>query len=136
MREPIVILSEAEIEKMRKAGRLAAELLHLLGEMVEPGISTSLHLCQCRYVAHDLLFLCSRRDCLQPIDVHARFVHALFVNRDGALRFVERCLVSHEGSLFSDSVERSTLTERPPAVTYVCQSGKPSNGCWELLLAP
>ena len=40
MREPIIILSEAEIEKMRQAGRLAAELLHLLGEMVEPGIST------------------------------------------------------------------------------------------------
>jgi methionyl aminopeptidase len=40
MREPIVILSEAEIEKMRQAGRLAAELLHLLGEMVEPGVST------------------------------------------------------------------------------------------------
>ncbi len=40
MREPIIILSEAEIEKMRHAGRLAAELLHLLGEMVEPGVST------------------------------------------------------------------------------------------------
>jgi methionyl aminopeptidase len=40
MREPIVILSESEIEKMRQAGRLAAELLHLLGEMVEPGVST------------------------------------------------------------------------------------------------
>ena len=40
MREPIIILSEQEIEKMRQAGRLAAELLHHLGQMVAPGVST------------------------------------------------------------------------------------------------
>ena len=40
MREPITILSEQEIEKMRQAGRLAAELLHHLGQMVQPGVST------------------------------------------------------------------------------------------------
>jgi len=34
------ILSDAEIEKMRAAGALAAELLHLLGDMVEPGVTT------------------------------------------------------------------------------------------------
>lgn len=38
--EKIVILSEAEIDKMRKAGRLAAELLEHLGKMVAPGVST------------------------------------------------------------------------------------------------
>ena len=35
------ILSSDEIEKMRAAGKLAAELLTHLGEMVEPGMSTS-----------------------------------------------------------------------------------------------
>lgn len=34
------ILSDGEIEKMRSAGRLAAELLNRLGEMVEPGVTT------------------------------------------------------------------------------------------------
>lgn len=38
--EPIVILSPNEIECMRKAGRLAAELLHHVGQMVAPGVST------------------------------------------------------------------------------------------------
>lgn len=40
MQEPIVILSEQEIAKMRRAGRLAAELLNHLGQMVKPGVST------------------------------------------------------------------------------------------------
>ena len=39
-RQQLIILSEDEIEKMRAAGQLAAELLCHLGEMVEPGIST------------------------------------------------------------------------------------------------
>lgn len=38
--ENIVLLSAREIEKMRQAGRLAAQLLEYLGKMVKPGIST------------------------------------------------------------------------------------------------
>lgn len=38
--EKIVILSAAEIDKMRKAGRLAAELLHHLEPMIAVGVST------------------------------------------------------------------------------------------------
>jgi methionyl aminopeptidase len=38
--EAIVLLSSREIEKMRRAGRLAAQLLAHLGQMVEPGVST------------------------------------------------------------------------------------------------
>jgi methionyl aminopeptidase len=38
--EPIVIMSPAELEKMRRAGALAAKLLRHLGSMVRPGIST------------------------------------------------------------------------------------------------
>lgn len=38
--ENIVLLSSREIEKMRRAGRLAAELLHYLEPMVKPGVST------------------------------------------------------------------------------------------------
>jgi methionyl aminopeptidase len=38
--ETIVLLSSREIEKMRCAGRLAAQLLEHLGKMVKPGIST------------------------------------------------------------------------------------------------
>lgn len=38
--EPIVILSSREIEKMRQAGRLAAELLAYLEPFVKPGVST------------------------------------------------------------------------------------------------
>ncbi|NEP07493.1 MULTISPECIES: type I methionyl aminopeptidase [Okeania] len=38
--ETIVLLSKREIEKMRRAGRLAAELLHHLEPLVKPGVST------------------------------------------------------------------------------------------------
>lgn len=38
--ETIVLLSSREIEKMRKAGRLAAKLLQHLEKMIKPGIST------------------------------------------------------------------------------------------------
>ena len=38
--ETIVLLSTRELDKMRKAGRLAAELLYHLEPMVQPGIST------------------------------------------------------------------------------------------------
>lgn len=38
--DTIVLLSSREIDKMRRAGRLAAELLQHLGRMVEPGVST------------------------------------------------------------------------------------------------
>ncbi|MBW4570636.1 MAG: type I methionyl aminopeptidase [Tolypothrix carrinoi HA7290-LM1] len=38
--ETIVLLSHREIDKMRQAGRLAAELLHHLEPMVKPGVST------------------------------------------------------------------------------------------------
>jgi methionyl aminopeptidase len=38
--ETIVILSKREIDKMRKAGQLAAELLNHLEPMVKPGVST------------------------------------------------------------------------------------------------
>ncbi len=38
--EPIILLSSREIEKMRQAGRLAAELLSYLEPMVQPGVST------------------------------------------------------------------------------------------------
>lgn len=38
--ETIVLLSSREIEKMRQAGRLAAELLNHLEPMVKPGVST------------------------------------------------------------------------------------------------
>ena len=40
MGETITLLSTREIEKMRRAGQLAAQLLDYLGTMVEPGIST------------------------------------------------------------------------------------------------
>jgi methionyl aminopeptidase len=40
MEKTITILSQREIEKMRRAGRLAAELLDYLGTLVRPGIST------------------------------------------------------------------------------------------------
>ncbi len=39
-KEQIVLLSKREIEKMRQAGRVAAELLDHLGKMVKPGVST------------------------------------------------------------------------------------------------
>jgi methionyl aminopeptidase len=38
--DPIVILSGREIEKMRRAGRLAAKLLQHLEPLVKPGVST------------------------------------------------------------------------------------------------
>ncbi len=38
--ETIVLLSSREVEKMRKAGRLAAELLQHLEPMIQPGVST------------------------------------------------------------------------------------------------
>lgn len=38
--EPIVLLSSRELEKMRRAGRMAAELLSYLEPMVRPGVST------------------------------------------------------------------------------------------------
>ncbi|WP_317134402.1 M24 family metallopeptidase [Leptolyngbya sp. 7M] len=38
--EPIILLSSREIEKMRQAGRMAAELLDYLEPMVKPGVST------------------------------------------------------------------------------------------------
>ncbi|MFM6497836.1 MAG: type I methionyl aminopeptidase, partial [Dolichospermum sp.] len=38
--ETIVILSQREIEKMRRAGRLAAKLLQYLEPLVKPGVST------------------------------------------------------------------------------------------------
>ncbi|MDZ7962146.1 MAG: type I methionyl aminopeptidase [Aulosira sp. DedQUE10] len=38
--ETIVILSQRELEKMRKAGRLASQLLQHLEPMVKPGVST------------------------------------------------------------------------------------------------
>lgn len=40
MGEQITLLSKREIEKMRRAGRLAAQLLDYLAPMVQPGIST------------------------------------------------------------------------------------------------
>lgn len=38
--ENIVLLSSREIDKMRQAGKVAAQLLNHLGKMVKPGIST------------------------------------------------------------------------------------------------
>ena len=38
--EQITLLSSREIEKMRRAGALAAELLDFLAPMVKPGVST------------------------------------------------------------------------------------------------
>jgi methionyl aminopeptidase len=38
--EQIVLLSSREIDKMRQAGRVAAELLHYLEPMVKPGVNT------------------------------------------------------------------------------------------------
>lgn len=38
--EAVILLSSREIEKMRQAGRVAAELLNYLAPMVQPGIST------------------------------------------------------------------------------------------------
>ena len=40
MGEAITLLSKRELEKMRRAGRLAAELLDYLTPFVQPGIST------------------------------------------------------------------------------------------------
>ena len=40
MGETITLLSKREIEKMRQAGQVAAELLDYLEPMVQPGIST------------------------------------------------------------------------------------------------
>ena len=39
--ERIVLLSKREIDKMRRAGRAAAALLHYLGEFVKPGVTTA-----------------------------------------------------------------------------------------------
>lgn len=39
-REVITLLSKRELDKMRQAGRLAAELLHHLSTLVQPGVST------------------------------------------------------------------------------------------------
>ncbi len=39
-KESLVIMSGAELDKMRAAGSLAAEMLHYLGRQVKPGIST------------------------------------------------------------------------------------------------
>ncbi len=39
-RDPIELMSQRGLNKMRAAGRTAAELLHHLGQMVEPGVST------------------------------------------------------------------------------------------------
>ena len=38
--DTITLLSPREIEKMRRAGRLAAKLLDHLADMVKPGVST------------------------------------------------------------------------------------------------
>lgn len=38
--EPIILLSSREIDKMRRAGQLAAELLDHLAPLVKPGVST------------------------------------------------------------------------------------------------
>lgn len=38
--EPLILMSSREIEKMRQAGRMAAELLNYLEPMVQPGVST------------------------------------------------------------------------------------------------
>ncbi|OLP17838.1 type I methionyl aminopeptidase [Leptolyngbya sp. 'hensonii'] len=38
--EVVTLLSRRELDKMRRAGRLAAELLHHLEPMVQPGVST------------------------------------------------------------------------------------------------
>lgn len=38
--EPVVLLSSRELDKMRQAGRLAAQLLNHLEPMVQPGVST------------------------------------------------------------------------------------------------
>ncbi|MES2504002.1 MAG: type I methionyl aminopeptidase [Myxococcota bacterium] len=38
--EPIILLSTSEIEKMRRVGKLAGELLVHLGKMVAPGVTT------------------------------------------------------------------------------------------------
>ncbi|HAC63363.1 MAG TPA: type I methionyl aminopeptidase, partial [Cyanothece sp. UBA12306] len=40
MGETITLLSKREIEKMRRAGRLAAQLLDHLAPMIKPGVST------------------------------------------------------------------------------------------------
>lgn len=42
MSRQLQILSQKDLEGMRKAGKLAAELLNHLGEMVKPGISTQI----------------------------------------------------------------------------------------------
>ena len=39
-REPLVLLSNRELDKMRRAGCLAAELISHLELMVKPGVST------------------------------------------------------------------------------------------------
>jgi len=39
-KEIITLLSQREIEKMRTAGHLAAELLHYLGTLIRPGVNT------------------------------------------------------------------------------------------------
>ena len=36
----VTIKTPAEIEKMRVAGRLAAEVLEMIGEYVKPGVTT------------------------------------------------------------------------------------------------
>jgi methionyl aminopeptidase len=39
-REPVIILSAREVEKMRTAGQLAARMVHRVGRLVRPGVST------------------------------------------------------------------------------------------------
>ena len=38
--ERVVLLSKREVEKMRQAGRMAAQLLDHLAPLVKPGVST------------------------------------------------------------------------------------------------
>ncbi|MFM8296089.1 MAG: M24 family metallopeptidase, partial [Microcystaceae cyanobacterium] len=40
MGESITLLSKREIEKMRRAGQLAAQLLDYLAPLIKPGVST------------------------------------------------------------------------------------------------
>ncbi len=78
----VIVKTPEEIEKMRVAGRLAAEVLEMIGEYVVPGVSTE-----------EL-----DRICRQHIGLALGFVRSispddlLDVLRQGGALYVSRCL--------------------------------------------
>jgi methionine aminopeptidase len=63
----ITIKTEAEIEKMRVAGRLAAEVLEMIEPHVQPGVTTD----ELDRICHDFI-VGEQRAIPAPLDLHLR----------------------------------------------------------------